>query len=284
VGARFGGLALSNSVISRRFFAAVLSLLAVVLFAGSALAAGRVEWKSKNFKERSDKAWMLELKIFLPRAPDVAYVPMKFEFEPYTYFERSLVDGTEGPVDRKVPLTGKQPLIESVDVGFMDSGTSKIESRTRFSFKVKRDLGYEAGEYKVTIRDTRNGQIVGQVTTITFDGENEVIDRRAMVFSGEKKKKKEEPKKEEPAEKKSDESAAESSEGSEKAASSEGEGDSEESGDNSGGDEPPPVEGKPGGCGCRVAGEGSNAPLASGSMMLALGLAFGLGLRRSRRG
>jgi MYXO-CTERM domain-containing protein len=266
----------------------MLSLLAIVLVAGSAFAAGRVEWKSKSFKERSDKAWMLELKIFLPRAPDVAYVPVKFEFEPYTYFERALVDGQEGPVERKVPLEGKQPLIESVDVGFMDSGTSKIESRTRFSFKVKRDLGFEAGEYKVTLKDSRSGQKIGQTTTITFDGENEIIDRRAMVFSGEKKKKKEEPKKDDAAEKKSDEAASDSSDsgGEEKAeaADAEGETSSEASSDNSGGDEPPAVEGKPGGCGCRVAGEGSNSPLASGSLIAALGLALGLGLRRSRRG
>jgi MYXO-CTERM domain-containing protein len=264
----------------------MLSLLAVVLVAGAALAAGRVEWKSKTFKERSDKAWMLELKIFLPRAPDVAYVPMKFEFEPYTYFERALVDGTEGPVERKVPLEGKQPLIESVDVGFMDSGTSKIESRTKFSFKVKRDLGFEAGEYKVTIKDTRNGQKVGQTTTITFAGENEIIDRRAMVFSGEKKKKKEEPKKDESAEKTSDrENSGSNDSGDEKAAASEGEdeGTSEEGSDNSGGDEPPAVEGKPGGCGCRVAGEGAASPLAPASLLAALGLALAFGFRRSRR-
>src|SRR5262245_54718861 len=140
---------------------------------------------------------MLELAIYLPRAPDVAYVPMKFEFEPQVYFERALVDGQEGPVERKVPLEGRQPLIESVDVGFLDAGTSKIESRTKFSFKVKRDLGYDAGEYKVTVRDTRNGQIVGTATNITFDGENEIIDRRSIVFQGgddKKKKKKEESK------------------------------------------------------------------------------------------
>jgi len=96
-----------------------------------------------------------------------------------------------------VPLEGRQPLIESVDVGFLDAGTSKIESRTKFSFKVKRDLGYDAGEYKVTVRDTRNGQIVGTATNITFDGENEIIDRRSIVFQGDNKKKKKEEKKDE---------------------------------------------------------------------------------------
>ena len=259
---------MTKSAPFRSLFTALLSLLTVLLLAGSALAAGRVEWKSKNFKERSDKAWMLELKIFLPRAPDVAYVPMKFEFEPQVYYERALVDGTEGPVERKVPLEGRQPLIESVDVGFMDAGTSKIESRTKFSFKIKRDLGYDAGEYKVTIKDTRNGQTVGTPTTLIFDGENEIIDRRAMVFSGEKKKEK---KKAEPAEgeKKADGAEGEekkSDEGDKSEGSEEG---SEEDSDNSGGDDPPPVE-KKGGCGCRVPGGAQDSGLS--------GIALGLGL------
>lgn len=255
-------------------------LFAFVLTAGSALAAGRIEWKAKNFKERSDKAWMLELKIFLPRAPDVAYVPMKFEFEPLVYFERALVDGAEGPQERKVPLEGRQPLIESVDVGFLDAGTSKIESRTKFSFKVKRDLGYDAGEYKVTVRDTRNGQIVGTATNITFDGENEIIDRRSIVFQGDNKKKKKEEKKDEGGDKAGGEEKKD--EGGDKAASdgesSEGSGEGE--GSSEGGDEgPPPIEEKPGGCGCRVPGA---AGASNGSLLAALGLAGIFFFRRRR--
>lgn len=243
--------------------------LVFVLTAGSALAAGRIEWKTKSFKERSDKAWMLELKIFLPRPPDVAYVPMKFEFEPLVYFERALVDGAEGPQERKVPLEGRQPLIESVDVGFLDAGTSKIESRTKFSFKVKRDLGYDAGEYKVTVRDTRDGKIVGTATNITFDGENEIIDRRSIVFQGDnKKKKKEEKKADEGGEKAEGEEKKE--EGGEKAAG-EGESSDSEGSSEGGGDEgPPPIEEKPGGCGCRVPGTSGASNL---SLVAALGLA-----------
>lgn len=269
---------MSKSAPFRSLFATLLSLL-VLLFAGSAFAAGRVEWKSKTFKERSDKAWMLEIKIFLPRAPDVAYVPMKFEFEPQVYFERALVDGQEGPVERKVPLSGRQPLIETVEVGFLDAGTSKIESRTKFSFKVKRDLGYDAGEYKVTIKDTRNGQTIGTATNITFDGENEIIDRRAMVFSGEKKKKKEEPKAEEKkADEAGDEKKSDEGDSSEKSeASGEGE---EEGSDNSGGDDPPAVEGKPGGCGCRVPGSTET----SGVLPIAFGLGLLLVFARRRSG
>lgn len=266
----------------QRLVAAFAALLSILVLSASAEAAGRVEWKTKTFKERSDKAWMLELNIYLSKAPDVAYVPMKFEFELVTYFERALIDGKDGPVDTRTPMSGRQPLIESVDVGFMDSGTSKIEKRTRFSFKVKRDLGYEAGEYKVTIRDTRNGQTVGAATTITFDGQNEVIDRRSIVFQGDdkKKKKKEEPKEEggekkessdDGDEKKGEEGGGESSSDDEKSS------DGDEGSDNAGGDDPPPVEEKRG-CGCRVPG----APGAPGSSIaLTLGL-IGLALMRRR--
>ncbi len=266
---------MSNRPLVRRAFLVLVTLL---LVAGSALAAGRIDWKSKTFKERSDKSWMLELAIYLPRAPDVAYVPMKFEFQPEVYYERSLLDGHDGPVDRKVPLENRQPLIESVDVGFMDSATTKIESRTRFSFKVKRDLGYEAGEYKVTVRDTRNGQVVGTPTTIIFDGENEIIDRRAMVFSGEKKKDKKPDEKKADDDKKSDGggSADKSSSSDDSAAKGD---DDKADGDNSGGDKPPPVEKKSSGCGCRVPASSSTGGF-EWLGALALGAAFGARRRR----
>ena len=40
---------------SRRLLALLLSLLSVLFISSAAFAAGRVEWKSKHFKERSDK-------------------------------------------------------------------------------------------------------------------------------------------------------------------------------------------------------------------------------------
>jgi len=276
VGARSEVRILSNRSIVHRFVVALLTLVVTLLLAGSAFAAGRIEWKTKTFKERSDKSWMLEFAVYLPRAPDVAYVGMKFEFEPTVYYERSLIDGHEGPVDRKVPLTGRQPLIETVDVGFLDNATTKIEPRTRMSFKIKRDLGFEAGEYKVTVRDTRNGQVVGTATNLVFEGQNEIIDRRAMVFSGEKKKEKKPEEKKATEEKKSDEGEGEKSK-----AADEGEGDkaADEGEDNAGHDDPPPVEKKSGGCGCRLPRSSSGGELG---WLVALGLGVALARRRAR--
>lgn len=168
-------------------FLTVIGLLAT---GGTAGAAGRVEWKSKTLKESEGHSWTIDVAFYLNKAPDVATMPMRFSFMPVMYYERALVDGKEGPQLRQVPLQGKPPLVESVDVGFMDPGNGQIQKRTKFSFKVTRGHGYEAGEYDVTIKDGRTDQAFGAPAHVIFEGENEVIDRRAMVFSGEKKKEK----------------------------------------------------------------------------------------------
>jgi MYXO-CTERM domain-containing protein len=244
----------------------LLQLALVLLCSGSALAAGRVQWKATAVKEREDKSWRLEVALYLPRAPDVPHVPMKFEFQPTAYYARDMTDGDK-LVEHTVPLTDRQSLIESVDVGFMDSGSGKIEARTRFSFKVTRAHGYEAGEYKVTIRDTRDGKMVGTAQTLKFQGENETIDRRAMVFASKGDKKKEEKK----AESEGDKPAADADKpeaAAEEAPPAEDDKPEASADDHA----PPPVEGKPGGCGCKVAGgeRGSSAALALSALGLAL--------------
>jgi MYXO-CTERM domain-containing protein len=252
------------SFAARRFVLVLCQLAVILLCSSSAFAAVRVEWKSTAVKEREDKSWRLEVAVYMPRAPDVPHVPMKFEFQPTAYYARDMTDGDK-LVEHTVPLTDRQSLIESVDVGFLDSGSGKIEARTRFTFKVTRAHGYEAGEYKVTIRDTRDGKVVGTAQTLKFQGENETIDRRAMVFAS-KDKKKDEKKEGGDAggdKPKEDEKKADApSDDAPKADSAPGADDDKPSKDEGAKDDnaPPPVEGKPGGCGCKVAGgEHSNA-------------------------
>jgi MYXO-CTERM domain-containing protein len=249
----------------------LLCALAVTLAAGSALAAGTIKWKTKNLKEKDKTYWLIALEMHMPRAPDVAHVPMKFEFEQTAYYSRDLVEGDK-LVERKIPMTNKMPMIESVDVGFLDPGSGKIEKRTKFSFKVNRSQGYEAGEYKVTVTDTRSGNKVGAPATLIFEGENEVIDRRPMVFSGQKKKKEGDEKPSETA------STANTQKIDLNDDSGEGGDDKSKQGEKSGGstaepgsmnsdgdesladdDEPQTIEQKPGGCGCRVQGTGQSA-------------------------
>jgi len=252
-----------------------------MLVAGPAAAVGRIEWKEKTIKERDGTSWRVEMAIYLPKPPDVAHVPMKFEFQPTVYYERSIVDGDK-EIDRKVPLENRQALIESVDVGFLDGSTGNIEKRTRFSFKVTRAHGYEAGEYKVTVKDTRNGTTIGTPVTLIFDGKNELIDRRAMVFTGKKKEKKEDKAKEgegdKPAEGAADEDAAKS----EESAPSEGSSEPAPGAEDDTAAEPEPageIKEKPGGCGCRL--EDTRTSGNAGLVLAALvGLAF---LRRRRR-
>jgi MYXO-CTERM domain-containing protein len=169
-------------------FAVLVSLLS--LFSLSAAAQNRVVWKQTKVKEQ-DKSWKVAIEVYLDRAPDVAHMPVRFSFTPLSYFERALVDGRKEAVKREIPLSNQQPIIESVDVGFLDPATGKAAKRTRFSFHITRDRGFEAGSYEVVVTDARSDREFGGKTTLTLDGENEVIDRRSMVFEDKPKPKKE---------------------------------------------------------------------------------------------
>jgi hypothetical protein len=240
---------------------AVVTALSLLLTTALALAGGRIEWGSKTLKPRSDNvSWNIEFAVFLPKPPDVPSVTMKFIFQEMVAYERSIEDGDKH-TSRHVPLEGKQPIVETQEVGFLDPRSGKIENRTKFTFKLHRDHGYECGEYKVTVRDSRNDAIIGQPTTLIFGGENEEVDRRSVVFSGEKKKEK---KKDAPAD------------GTTKVDLDAPDGDAKKA-DESGRDktvdtkdklEVPPEEAssadaekvkqKPGGCGCSVPGQNKN--------------------------
>lgn len=271
----------------RKFMALAMGLL-VLLVSALAVAAGRIEWASKKIKPRSDgNSWNIELKVFLPRAPDVPSVPTKFVFLQTVYYERSMVDGDKLLV-RNVPMEGKLPIVESVDIGFLDPRAGKIENRTQFSFKINRDHGFECGEYKVTVRDARNDSVIGQPTTLILDGENEVIDRRSLVFSGESKKKKkvdstggagdEKKADEKKEEKKAEEADSEKSEPA--AAEKEPAAPAEDSGDAVDAEQ---VKKKPGGCGCRMPGDQTNSAVGLGWLGLATALLLGRRVRRRTR-
>lgn len=169
------------------FFALMVAAL-VGLFGAPAAAANRVVWKKTKIEEQ-DKSWKVAIEVHLDRAPDVALMPVRFSFTPLSYFERALVDGRKQPITREVPLSNQQPIVEGVDVGFLDPSTGKAARRTRFSFHVTRDHGFEAGTYEVIVTDARSDREFGGKATITLNGENEVIDRRSIVFEDKPKAK-----------------------------------------------------------------------------------------------
>ena len=178
----------SKSSFVRGWSSALLLFLAVVCFAAVAAAAGKVVWKRTKIEEL-DKSWKLAFEVHLDRAPDVAHVPVRFSFTPTAYFERALVDGHKEPVTRTLPLEHQQPIVESVDVSFLDPASGKTAPRTRFMFQVTRDRGFEAGQYEVKVTDARSGKELGGGTSLTLTGENDVVDRRSVVFDDKPKEK-----------------------------------------------------------------------------------------------
>lgn len=209
--------------------------------------------------------------------PHLAHVPMNFIFTAKVLYERSLTDQSgDKPVITRIPLQNQQPIIKSMDVGFADA-TGKVFTTTKFDFLIRRDHGFEAGEYSLEIKRTTDDARMGNIMTVKLQGDNPIVDRRAIVFSGEKKKK--------PAEKTEDAAAKEGGEKTEPAS-----GESGSSGEAASGGEPPPesgdatpteappsVEPKQGGCGCLVAGE----PEGFAGAMLGF-LIFGAVLARRR--
>lgn len=172
----------------RGWRSALLLFLAALTFAGVAAAAGKVVWKKTKLEEL-DKSWKIAIEVHLDRAPDVAHVPVRFTFTPTAYYERALVDGHKEPVTRTVPLQNQQPLVESVDLSFLDPASGKTASRTRFTFQITRDHGFEAGQYEVKVTDARSGKELGGNTSLTLTGDNEIVDRRSVVFDDKPKAK-----------------------------------------------------------------------------------------------
>lgn len=237
-----------------------------------ALAAGTVTIANLSPQE-DDGRWKLQMTINYGSVPHLNHIPMLFIFTPTVLYERTLTDQSpERPIINKIPLQNQQAINESMDVGFADA-SGKTFAITKFSFVLRRDRGFEAGEYKLEIKRAGDMVRVGNVMTLKLLGDNPVVDRRAIVFAGEKKKeKKAEPpdtaktsaeagdKTEEPA-------AASDAPAEDPAASTDG---------TESGAEPPPVAPKQGGCGCRVGPESASPfgilALAIGAVLLAIRL------------
>jgi hypothetical protein len=258
-----------------RLVAWLFAALALLLAPRTASAFGSVKVEGGTTLKEVDGRWKLKLVVDYGSLPDINFVPTLFSFQMQTLYERSLTDeGGEKPVVTKKPLQNQQPIIESMDVGFSD-GTGKTFKVTKFNFVIRRDRGFEAGEYTLQLKRADDGANIGQKIRIILEGDNPIVDRRSISFVGGKEPKKED-KKEAP-----------------KEASPSGEGD-EPAGDAAPSDvapsDAPPVDGPPavdprqGGCGCRVAGEPSHDPGTSSlGLALGLGLLGAVGLRRQRQ-
>ncbi len=249
-----------------------LAPLVIVLFSVPAFAFGTVTLKSANLDE-VDGRWKLEMEINYGSTPEMGHIPFDFVFTMNTYYEYSITDTDKEPVIRPKPMVNQPPTRESVDIDFADA-RNKIWPRTKFQIGIKRDRGFEAGEYTLVIKRASDGATMGQPMKLRFNGKNKLVDRRAIVFGGpsgkdadagakkDDKGKAEETKKDE-AEPKTEETPTEAKTEEPAAA-------------------PPPVEKRAGshGCGCRAAGS-SSSPIAAAA--LATLAAIVLAARRRRR-
>jgi len=157
-----------------------LAFALVFLATSPALAAGTFKLKQGEATEVSG-AWHIYVKIELTKAPPMAHQPLRFVFTKTMAYERSLVDGKSEPVVNRMALTGQNPMVESLDVDFADA-SGKIYKGTNFDFGLKRDRGFEAGEYKMQVR-TPDGTDIGTSATLVLKGDNPVVDRRSIAFN-----------------------------------------------------------------------------------------------------
>jgi MYXO-CTERM domain-containing protein len=248
-----------------------IALLASVVFGlllalpRSAHAVGSVTLSTREPVE-VDGRWKLVMTMDYGSIPLLPHIPMIFTFEPKVLYERALTDKSpDKPVLTKMPLTGQTTINESMDVGFSDA-SGKVFKVTKFDFVIRRDHGFEAGEYDLKIKRSDDGAQVGQTMRLTLKGDNPVVDRRAITFAGEKPKKAGDKKPEAAPEDKKPEAAPEDKQ-------------PEGAKPDGAAPAPPPVEPKQGGCGCELAGAGSSGNLGA---LAALALVVGLALRRKR--
>lgn len=259
-----------------RWALAALVVLTSVALSSLASAAGSVKPESSALKEEDGK-WKLKLTIDYGGTPELQFIPMTFAFEQVVLYERALTDESgDKPVVTKKQLQNQPPMIESMEVGFSD-GTGKMFKVTKFNFVIRRDRGFEAGEYMLTIKKADGGQQIGQKLRITLNGDNPVINRKSITFVDDKGKddpSKVKSKADPGAYDKKDDKKDDAGSSDSPPASSDGGASAEP---------PPAVEPKQGGCGCRVAGEERAPSSAPGSAAAGLLLAAALAARRRRR-
>jgi hypothetical protein len=246
---------------------------AILCASPSALAAGgTVKLRNSDAQEAAGGTWRLFMTFALPKPPAMTHVPMKFVFTQLVRYERTLVDGSNEPQARRVPVPGNPPpIVELVDVGFGDA-RGKVFKDTRYDLIINRERGFEAGEWKLQVKDA-DGHEIGSPMTLVLKGDNDVVDRRSMTFTAK-----------EPAKKKSrEERLAEAQAASAAAEEQEVKADGP----------PPPfvdpaahgkvaeedIKVRKSGCGCVVAGA---EPLGAGPWALCAAFAFVPFLRRRR--
>jgi hypothetical protein len=228
------------SFLLRSVFVAAAVVMGWVTLSSPALAFGTFNLKQTTVDE-ADGRWKFNVEVDYGSKPHLGHVPFDFVLVQKVYYEYSITDTDKAPVQRRKPMHNQEPQREQMDIAFADA-RGDLWQRTKFSFALRRDRGFSAGEYSLT-------------------------DRRAIVFAGDPKKKPDAKPAatDKPEGAKPEEAAAEPTDtvpedveppDSEEAAA------------------PPPVDkkAKGAGCGCRAVGNDGTSGLASALGVLLLGL------------
>src|SRR5262245_1049081 len=156
------------------FAALVVSATLAAVSPGLARAAGTLTLTDSQPKEEDGK-WKLKMTMNYGGTPPTAHIPMNFTFTATTLYERSLTDKSpKTPVLTKIPLQNQEPIVKSMDVGFSDP-TGKLFSTTKFEFVIRRDHGFEAGEYTLVVKRANDGTQMGQQIRIVLQGEHTIV-------------------------------------------------------------------------------------------------------------
>ena len=163
---------------------AAIACVSTVALAGN----GVVKLRNNDAQEAAGGTWRLFMTFALAAPPSMPHVPMKFVFTEQVRFERTLVDGSDEPQMHRVPVAKESPIVELVDVGFGDA-RGKVFKDSRYDLLINRERGFEAGEWKLQVKDG-DGREIGGALNLVLKGDNDVVDRRSMTFTAKEPNKK----------------------------------------------------------------------------------------------
>ncbi|MCC6523909.1 MAG: hypothetical protein IT373_14720 [Polyangiaceae bacterium] len=167
--------------VSLRWFVLLGALVALLLPAGSAWARGTVKLDATTVQE-ADGRWRLKFTIDYGSIPTVPMIPVVLAFKPVVLYERALTDESpKNPVVTKKPLQNQPENTVPTDIGFSDPASGKVFKLTKFTIDLKRKNDFEAGEYELVVR-TAEGETLGGRIRVVLNGDNPVVDRRAITF------------------------------------------------------------------------------------------------------
>jgi len=275
----------------RAFRAAAVAVVLAILVAAmpSRAFAGSVSLEKSTIEE-TETGWKLKMTIDLGSVPDINFVPMDFIFTPKVYYERTCDDTHDKPYLNKKPITKAEIISIPQTVGF-SNGSGQTFKNTSYSFTIKRDDRFEAGEYQLEVQ--KDGKAIGSKMSLTLNGNNKIVNRKAMVFSGDKSKKSTDPCDDQsvgvapaktdppPGDTTPAKDTSSSSTGSGEPGASTGSG-SSDTGSTSGADPGGTVPPKQGGCGCKVVG--AETPLTGAGIVTLIGAAAFFTRRKRSRG